>query len=119
MVGLGNRSEVDIEWASAGLILDPDWWEVATARRDHGVPQDVILREANYPADEVKKWLDQQGEAMAMAHRIRMVKELAEGLSTLGSAVALGVLPQEKADALVSRIMGEVTTGPEAAAITA
>ena len=119
MVGLGNRSEVDIEWASAGVILDPDWWEVATARRDHGVPQDVILREANYPADEVKKWLDQQGEAMAMAHRIRMVKELAEGLSTLGSAVALGVLPQEKADALVSRIMGEVTTGPEAAAITA
>ena len=114
MVGLGDRSEVDIEWASPAVILDLDWWEVADRRRDHGVPQDVILREANYPADEVQAWLDQQGEAMAMAQRIRMVKELAEGLSTLGSAVSLGVVSQEQVDALVARIMGEATTEPRA-----
>lgn len=100
-------TEVDVEWAAPAVEHDPDFWAVAGLKRDHGVPQDVILREANYPADEVKKWLDDdQNEAVALAHRIRMVKELAEGLSTLGSAITLGVVSQEQVDALVQQIMG-------------
>lgn len=110
MAGVGEPGQIEVSWARPEPIADPDWWEVATVRRDHGVPQDVILKEANYAPELVEKWLDDQGEAMAMVQRIKMVRDLADAFASLGSAVALGVVQQTDVDALVGRIMGEATT---------
>jgi hypothetical protein len=32
---------------------DPEWWNTATIRRDHGVPQKTILLEANYTEEQI------------------------------------------------------------------
>lgn len=115
IAGISDPGELEVAWARADVIMDPDWWGVATIRREHGVPQDQILREANYPDDDIKTWLDDQDdEARSLLERITLVEKLGTALQTLGSAVALGVIDQVKVDAIVSRILGQhvVETNP-------
>lgn len=106
IVGLSDAL-VDVKWEPPGVINDPDWWAVANLRRDHGVPQEVILVEANYPPEQVKQWLDEDDEARTLLQRITMVEKLGTALQTLGSAVALGVIDQVRVDTLVAKILGE------------
>jgi hypothetical protein len=114
MAGVGRDITVSIEWAAPGVINDPDWWQVATVRREHGVPQDVILREANYAPEDVQAWLDDQdNEARSLLERITMLEKLGLALQAIGSAVALGGIDQARVDAFVSKILGESVIEPE------
>lgn len=106
IAGVSVAGELTIVWGRADVIMDPDWWNVATVRRDHGVPQEVILREANYDEDEIRKWLDEDQEARTFLEKVTILEKLGTALQTIGSAVALGVIDSDKVDALVTTIMG-------------
>lgn len=106
IAGEPNAGEVTIVWGRPDVVMDPDWWEVASIRREHGVPQEVILREANYDEDDIRAWLDDEDEARTLLEKIALLDKMGDALQKLGSAVALDVIDRDSVDALVTRIMG-------------
>lgn len=106
IAGMPNAGVLTLTWGRPDVVMDPDWWEVATIRRDHGVPQEQILREANYDPDDIEKWLKDEGAARSLLEKITLIEKLGTALQTLGSAVALGAIDQARVDTLTTRILG-------------
>lgn len=112
MTGM-DPGAISVHWAPPDVTMDSDFWVTAKERVTLGVPVAQILTEANYTPEQVKAWLDSQGEDMALVQRIGILKSLGEAIQTLGVGIQLGVLDQATAGRLVQRITGEVESAPE------
>lgn len=110
MAGVEDPGTLDVTWVPPDVTMDGDWWTTAGERVRLGVPINQILAEANYAPEQIKAWLDSQGEEMALMQRIEMVKSLGEAVQTLGVGIQLGVLSQEQASRIVERVVGEATS---------
>lgn len=108
MAGVADPGTISIHWVPPDVTMDAEWWATAQIRRDNGIPARQILEEANYLPEQVSRWLDQQGEEMALLQRIQLLERLGAAVQTLGVGVQLGVLDQPTVDGLVNRIVGEM-----------
>lgn len=102
-----DAGDLDITWTPQDVASDPDWWAVASVRRDHGVPQEEILTEAGYLPAKVEEFLSIQSDQRFWTERVRTLKDLAEALNTLSGPVSLGIVDATKVSALVDTIMRE------------
>lgn len=108
MSGMPEPGAIDVQWAPPDVTMDSDWWVTAQARVNLGVPVARILTEANYLPEDVKAWLDGQGEEMALMQRIAVLERLGAAVQSLGVGIQLGVLDQATVSSLITRITGEV-----------
>lgn len=108
IVGISDPGEISVNWAPPEVISDPDWWATATVRRDHGVPQETILLEANYTAEQIEEWKKDQDEALFLAERVTLLGSLGDALQKLGAGASLLGLPQEITTQLITNILGDV-----------
>ena len=88
--------------------MDADWWATAKDRMELGVPVAQILAEANYLPEQVKAWLDTQGEELALLQRVSILERIGTAAQTLGVAVQTGVMDQATVAELMKRVVGEV-----------
>lgn len=102
-----DPGDVEVEWTRQEVEADPEWWAVATSRRDHGVPQEEILTEAGYTPDQVADFLDPNSDERFWRERVAVLKDLADALNTLSGPVSLGIVDAGKVSALVDKIMAE------------
>ncbi len=106
MTGI-DGGDITINWEPPEVISDPAWWEVATIRRQHGVPQRAILMQANYTDEEVDRWEQEQDEALLVDARIDRLMRLGEALNTLGAGASLIGIPPERIAKLIEDILGD------------
>lgn len=99
---------IQVTWTPPEVTMESDWWETAKTRVDLGVPVKQVLAEANYLPDQVKAWLDTQGEEMALAQRIGILERLGAAIQALGVGVQLQVLDPATVASLVQRVVGQV-----------
>jgi hypothetical protein len=112
MSGMDDPGTISVTWAPPEVTMDADWWSTAQVRVGLGVPVAQILQEANYLPDQVEAWLDAQGEAMALAQRIGILKELGEAIQLLGVGVQLGTVDAATVSALIQRAAGQIAAEP-------
>lgn len=105
--GIRDAGDITVNWAPPAVISDPDWWNTATIRREHGVPQETILLEANYTAEEVEKWRKDQDESLMLDEKIERLAKLGDALQKLGAGATLLGVPAERIASLVEVILGE------------
>lgn len=110
MAGMEKPGTVAVHWAPPDVVMDAEWWQTAQLRVAAGVPAAQVLQEANYLPDQVRVWLDSQGEEMALMQRISVMERLGAAVQSLGLGIQLGVLDQATVGRLVQRIVGEVST---------
>jgi hypothetical protein len=107
LVGISDAGELTINWMPPAVEDDPDWWATATVRRDHGVPQRTILREANYSEEDIEAWEEEQEDSVFLDAGIDRLARLGEAMQALGSgATLLGIAP-ERVAALIDKILGD------------
>lgn len=111
MAGVADPGVISVHWTPPDVTMDSDWWETARTRRDMGVPVEQILAEANYLPEQVKAWLDREGEAMALLQRVEVLERIGKAAAELGAAVQLNILDQGTVAALLKRTVGEVQSG--------
>lgn len=99
--------ELTINWAPPEVVSDPEWWGVATIRRQHGVPQRTILEEANYPPEEIEQWEAEQDDALLLDARIERIHKLGEALQTLGAGATLLGIPADRIARVVEDLLGD------------
>jgi hypothetical protein len=112
MSGIDDPGAISVTWAPPEVTMDTEWWATAQIRIQMGVPIKQILQEANYLPDQVDKWVDTQGEAMALAQRIGLLEQLGTAIQTLGVGVELGVVDQATISALIARVTQEIRAEP-------
>jgi hypothetical protein len=108
MSGIDDPGTIAVHWAPPEVTMDTEWWTTAATRVNMGVPVRQILTEANYLPDQVDKWLDDQGEEMALIQRIGVLEKLGAAIQTLGVGIQLGVVDQATVNSLVQRVVGEI-----------
>lgn len=108
MGGAADAGTISIHWAPPEVTMDADWWATAQLRLNMGVPVAQILAEANYEPDQIRAWLDAQGEELGLQQRIATLERLGAAIQTLGVGVQLGVLDQSTVNTLVTRVTGEL-----------
>lgn len=111
MGGVLDPGVISIHWTPPEVTMDSDWWDTAGKRVELGVPVEQVLKEANYLPEQVKTWLDREGEAMALQQRVGILERIGTAAQTLGVAVQTGVMDQATVAELMKRVVGEVQTG--------
>lgn len=112
MTGVRDPGVISVHWAPPDVTMGQEYWETAQHRVNLGVPVAQVLAEANYLPEQVKAWLDSQGEEMALVQRINVLKSLGEAIQTMGVGISLGVIDQGTAARLIARVTGEVEAEP-------
>jgi hypothetical protein len=108
IVGIRDFGDLTVNWAPPEVISDPDWWTVATARRDHGVPQKTILLEANYTAEDIQKWEDEKDDdAETLDRAISRIGLLGDAMQKLGAGATLLGIPPDRIATLVESLLSE------------
>jgi Phage portal protein, SPP1 Gp6-like len=108
LVGIADAGEITVNWSPPDVISDPDWWNTATVRRDHGVPQKTILLEANYTAEQIEEWeADGEDDAETLDRAIDRIARLGDAMQKLGAGSTLLGVPAERIATLVEAILGE------------
>ena len=102
-----DAGELTISWEPPAVEDDPEWWAVASVRRDHGVPQRTILEEANYTPEQIEEWEDEQDEALLLDGKILRLQKLGEALQALGAGATLLRLDEARVAELVNAVLGE------------
>ena len=105
--GIRDPGDITVNWAPPAVISDPDWWNTATVRRDHGVPQRTILLEANYTAEEVEAWEKSQDDALLLDEKIDRLARMGDALQKLGAGATLLGIPATSITPLIEVILGE------------
>lgn len=77
-------SMLDLEWERPETRDDQAMWELLLLKRDLGVPDEVILTEGGYDADEVKGWLEDKAASTGGRN-----SQPGEEVGTLGGLDAL------------------------------
>ena len=108
--------QVDVRWVTPTTTDDKDGWETAEKKTARGVPNRQILLEAGYGEDQVQAWLESPIDDEAeLARRLEAVASLSESAQRLGTAVTLGAIDSEQAQALLGPLIVRLTaSGPEA-----
>jgi len=107
MDNIADPGEITVNWSPPEVIADPDWWSVATIRREHGVPQRKILEEANYTPEDLDEWEKDQKDSLLVDARIDRLVRLGEAMQTLGAGSALLGIPSDRIAKLVESILGD------------
>lgn len=108
MVGIRDSGDITVNWAPPEVTQDPDWWNTATVRRDHGVPQRAILLEANYTEEQIKAWENEKDDdAETLDRAITRLASLGDAMQKLGAGATLLGVPPERIATLVEAILGE------------
>lgn len=105
--GVRDPGDISVNWAPPAVISDPEWWNTATVRRDHGVPQETILLEANYTAEDIETWRKKQDEALLLDEKIDRLARLGDAVQKLGAGATLLGIPPERIASLVEVILAE------------
>lgn len=90
---LGMKAEVNVDWAAPQSMDDKEGWESAKAKRDAGVPQRQVLREAGYTDDEI----DEFDEMLKEGNDLAKLEALSNIIQRLAAAVQLGLIDAEEA----------------------
>lgn len=101
--------KVEIRWDAAQSATGLDDWQIIAAKQAAGVPIDQTLIEAGYDADQVARWLDAQGEAMDLGHRVDLLGKIGAAVQSIGAGVALGVVSQGEASAIIQMVLDQAT----------
>ena len=103
--------KVDVRWKPTGIVDDLDTWQIVDAKVRAGVPQKVAIVETGlYDADEVDAWLDQAHAELDLGRRIELLGAFAGAVAQLGQAVALNILDETQARAVVEQTVGQLST---------
>ncbi len=105
--GIRDAGDITVNWAPPAVISDPDWWSTATIRREHGVPQETILLEANYLPEDIEAWRKQQDESLLLDEKIDRLARLGDAIQKLGAGATLLGVPPERIAALLESVLGE------------
>lgn len=105
--GVRDPGDISVNWAPPAVISDPEWWNTATIRREHGVPQETILLEANYTAEDIEAWKKEQDESLLLDEKIERLAKMGDALQKLGAGATLLGVPPERIAKLVEVILGE------------
>lgn len=109
IVGIGDAGDITVNWTPPEVVSDPDWWNTATQRRDHGVPQKTILLEANYTEEQIKAWEDDKDdEAETLDRAIDRMARLGDAIQKLGAGASLLGIPGERVATIVEKLLAEV-----------
>lgn len=101
---------VDVRWVPADSINDLNGLNVLKAKRELGVPNEVLLNEAGYPDDQVQEWLADLNGA-DFAQRVAMLVQIGTAVQTMGAGVTLGVVSEPQMQALITRLLGNLMQG--------
>jgi hypothetical protein len=114
---LGTKApKVEVRWDAAQSATGLDDWQIIAAKQAAGVPIDQTLIEAGYDPEQVARWLDAQGEAMDLGHRVDLLGKIGEAVQSIGSGVALGVVSQSDASRIIQMVLDQASaTDPEPA----
>jgi hypothetical protein len=89
--GKNPRTPLHVSWSPAYAADGVDDWQRVQLQIQSGVPQDVVLTEAGYEQDQVKKWLDEEPEQKSLDGRLKSMQTLGAYLQAAGLAQVLGV----------------------------
>lgn len=107
--------EVDVRWVPAAPVNDLNGLQVLQAKRDLGVPGEVVLNEMGYPDDQIDEWLaDSKGDDLGQ--RLDMLVKVGTAVQALAPGVTAGVVDEPATKAFVSRmirLLAEGTADPE------
>lgn len=102
---------VVINWAPTETVDDLAEVQLASARRDVGVPLKEVLVRLGFPERDVQSWIDEATpDDEVLEHRVALLKELAQAAQALGAAASLGVIDEETARLLITRM---ITSGAQ------
>jgi hypothetical protein len=107
MVGVNDFGEIEIQWSPPEVINDPEWWATANIRRTFGVPERVILAEANYTVEQLAEWEENQDEGLLLDSRIARIAALGSAMQTLGAGATLLGIPPERTAKLIEDLLGD------------
>lgn len=103
------KGSVDIRWKPPAVVQGLEDWQVASAKRDAGVPETQVLLEAGYGTDQVAEWQAGDREAMDLMRRATIIKELGAGVQALSAGVVAGVLDQSLVTQLLAKLLDDAT----------
>lgn len=107
---LGTKApKVEVRWDAAQSATGLDDWQIIAAKQAAGVPIDQTLIEAGYDPEQVARWLDAQGEAMDLGHRVDLLGKIGEAVQSIGSGVALGVVSQGDASRIIQMVLDQAS----------
>ncbi len=108
ITGISDSGDLTVNWAPPEVVSDPEWWNTATIRRDHGVPQKTILLEANYTTEQIEEWEeDKDDDAETLDRAIDRLSRLGDAMQKLGAGATLLGVPADRIATLVERLLGE------------
>lgn len=107
-----------VAWEPSETATTKDEWETVKLKQDLGVPQGQTLVEAGYETETVEEWLNQEAEALDTFRRVELITKVAEAVQGLGSGVALNVITEEQARAVVDRLLGSAAPAENAQDVT-
>ncbi len=108
---------VDVRWEPVSAVNDMNGLNVLKAKADLGVPSEVLLNEAGYPDEQIKKWLESQ-ESLSLERRIQLLSELGTAVQALSAGVTAGVVSDSQTQAFISRIIGNLAEGTSDSDVT-
>jgi hypothetical protein len=101
---------VDVRWVPVSAVNDMDGLNVLKAKAELGVPSEVLLNEAGYPDELVKKWLESQ-ETQSLPQRMVILNQLGTAVQALAAGVTQGIVSDNQAQALIARFIGLIAEG--------
>lgn len=118
VAGMPDR-QVDVRWKPSGIVDDVDTWQIVDAKVQAGVPRKVaILETGMYEPEEVDSWLEERQD-LTLTDRISLFAQTTGAISQLGQSMALGLLDEAMARAVIQVTLGElIPDGTDLLAIT-
>jgi hypothetical protein len=107
MALLGKQvAGVVVNWAPTQTVDDQAEVTLAKSRQEAGVPLERTLVDLGYADEDVKKWIDEATpDDKMLEHRVMLLKELAQAAQALGAAASLGVIDEDTARQLITRMV--------------
>lgn len=79
---------------------------LAKSRQEAGVPLQRTLVDLGYDSADVEKWISEATpDDQMLEHRVMLLKELAQAAQALGAAASLGVIDEDTARQLITRMV--------------
>lgn len=103
---LGVEQRVSVKWGPIEVVDDPEGWAMVKAKQDAGVPTDQALIQAGQDDELVEQWV-RTDEGDDMAARVALAAQMGTALTSLATAMQLGVVSEEQVAALVERLIPE------------
>jgi Phage portal protein, SPP1 Gp6-like len=103
MLGFDNIA-VQIQWKPVRTVSDSEGWGVVGQKINLGVPVREALIETGYEPETVDQWIE-DSEGADLGRRVALLNQIGTAVQTIGAGIALGVLSQEEAHDVVSRVL--------------